>query len=81
MVVKIIIDRKVKKGKEAEFFDLLKELRSKAVSSKGYISGETLEPCLILITMLWSAPGRVLMIGRIGRRIRRGRRFRQGLKD
>ena len=42
MTVKIIIDRKVKKGKEAEFFDLLKELRSKAVPSKGYISGETL---------------------------------------
>ena len=42
MIVKIIIDRKVKKGKEAESFELLKELRSKAVSSKGYISGETL---------------------------------------
>ena len=42
MVVKVIIDRKVKKGKEVEFFNLLKELRSKAVSSKGYISGETL---------------------------------------
>jgi heme-degrading monooxygenase HmoA len=42
MVVKIIIDRKIKKGKEAEFFDLLKGLRSKAILSKGYISGETL---------------------------------------
>jgi len=42
MIVKIIIDRKVKKGKETEFYNLLKELRSKAVSSKGYISGETL---------------------------------------
>ena len=42
MTVKIIIDRKVKKGKESELFDLLKELRSKAVHSKGYISGETL---------------------------------------
>ena len=42
MAVKIIIDRKVKKGKESEFFELLKELRSKAISSKGYISGETL---------------------------------------
>jgi heme-degrading monooxygenase HmoA len=42
MAVKIIIDRKVKKGKETELFDLLKELRSKAISSKGYISGETL---------------------------------------
>jgi heme oxygenase (mycobilin-producing) len=42
MAVRIIIDRKVKKGKEGEFFALLKELRSRAVSSKGYISGETL---------------------------------------
>ena len=42
MVVKIIIDRKLKKGKESDFFELLKELRSKAISSKGYISGETL---------------------------------------
>ena len=42
MAVKVIIDRKVKKGKESEFFDLLKELRSKAIPSRGYISGETL---------------------------------------
>lgn len=42
MSVKIIIDRKVKKGKEAEFAKLLRELRVKAVPSKGYISGETL---------------------------------------
>ena len=42
MAVKVIIDRKVKKGKEVEFFNLLQELRSKAVSSKGYIPGETL---------------------------------------
>ena len=42
MTVKIIIDRKIKKGKEADVFGLLKELRSKAISSKGYISGETL---------------------------------------
>ena len=42
MAVRIIIDRKVKKGKEAEFSKLLRDLRSKAVPSKGYISGETL---------------------------------------
>jgi heme-degrading monooxygenase HmoA len=42
MTVKIIIDRKVKKGKESELFDLLKELRSRAISTKGYISGQTL---------------------------------------
>ena len=42
MTVKIIIDRKVKKGKGGEFFAMLKKLRSRAISFKGYISGETL---------------------------------------
>jgi heme-degrading monooxygenase HmoA len=42
MAVRIIIDRKVKKGKEADFAKLLRELRSKAIFSKGYISGEML---------------------------------------
>jgi hypothetical protein len=40
MAVRIILDRKVKKGKE-QFAKLLRELRSKAMPSKGYISGET----------------------------------------
>lgn len=42
MAVKIIIDRKVKKGKESDFCKLLRQLRSKAIASKGYPSGETL---------------------------------------
>lgn len=42
MAVRIIIDRKVKKGREADFAKLLRELRSKAIPSRGYISGETL---------------------------------------
>jgi len=42
MAVRIIIDRKVKKGKESDFAKMLRELRSKAIPSKGYISGETL---------------------------------------
>jgi heme-degrading monooxygenase HmoA len=42
MTVKVIIDREVIKGKESKFSELLRQLRSKAVSSKGYISGETL---------------------------------------
>ena len=42
MAVRIIIDRKVKKGKEPELAKCLRELRSKAMPSKGYISGETL---------------------------------------
>lgn len=42
MAVRIIIDRKVKKGKERDFAVMLRELRAKAIPSKGYISGETL---------------------------------------
>jgi len=42
MAVRIIIDRKVKKGKEPNFAKMLRELRAKAIPSKGYISGETL---------------------------------------
>ena len=42
MAVKIIIRRKVSKDKEAQLLPLLLELRSKATSQPGYISGETL---------------------------------------
>jgi heme-degrading monooxygenase HmoA len=42
MAVKIIIDRKVKRGKEEDFGKLLRELRSKAIPSACYISCETL---------------------------------------
>jgi len=42
MAVRIIIDRKVKKGKEPSLSKLLRDLRLKAIASKGYISGETL---------------------------------------
>jgi heme-degrading monooxygenase HmoA len=40
MSVRIIIDRRVKKGKESDLAKLLRELRSKAFFSKGYITGE-----------------------------------------
>jgi len=59
MTIKIIIDRKIRKGKEAEVFDLLKELRSKAISSKGYISGETLralsDPHNYVVVSTWQS--------------------------
>ena len=42
MAVRIIIDRRVRKGKEPELAKWLRELRSKAMPSKGYVSGETL---------------------------------------
>ena len=42
MSVKIIIRRKVPKSKEAKLLPLFLELRSKAITQPGYISGETL---------------------------------------
>ena len=42
MAVKIIIRRKVPKEKEADLLPLLIQLRSKATTQPGYISGETL---------------------------------------
>ncbi len=42
MAIRIIIDRKVKRGKETEFAKLVKQVRSRAIFSRGYISGELL---------------------------------------
>jgi heme-degrading monooxygenase HmoA len=59
MAVRIIIDRKVKKGKEADFAKLLRELRSKAIPSTGYISGETLraldDPYNYIVITTWQS--------------------------
>ncbi len=57
MTVRIIIDRKVKKGSVSEFLKLLEELRKKAISAKGYISGETLQasddPNNLIVVSTW----------------------------
>jgi heme-degrading monooxygenase HmoA len=59
MAVRIIIDRKVKKGKEKDFARMLRELRSKAMPSKGYISGETLraqdDPHNYIVISTWQS--------------------------
>ena len=59
MAVKIIIDRKVKKGKETDFSKFLRELRSKAIPSSGYISGETLratdDPHNYIVITTWQS--------------------------
>ncbi len=59
MAVRIVIDRKVKKGRESDFSKLLRELRLKAVPSKGYISGETLraldDPCNYIVITTWQS--------------------------
>ena len=54
MAVKILIQRKVRPGRENEFGEALRKLRSKAIHAQGYISGETLhsveEPSLHLVS-------------------------------
>lgn len=41
-MIKVIVERKVKKGSEIEFHRLLREVKSAATLYPGYISGETL---------------------------------------
>jgi heme-degrading monooxygenase HmoA len=57
MAAKIIIDRRVKKGRVPDFLKLLEELRRKAISAKGYISGETLQasddPYNLIVVSTW----------------------------
>ena len=59
MAVRIIIDRKVKKGKEADFAKLLRKLRSQAMFSEGYISGEILrvrdDPQNYIVITAWQS--------------------------
>ena len=57
MAIKVIITRKVAKGREKDLLPLLMELRTKAMNQKGYISGETLvnhyDPCNIAVVSTW----------------------------
>jgi len=59
MSVRMIIDRKVKKGKEVDFAKLLRKLRSKAIFSEGYISGEMLrdrdDPQNYIVITTWQS--------------------------
>ncbi len=59
MSVRIIIDRKVKKGKETDFAKLLRKLRSQAIFSEGYISGEMLrahkDPQNYIVITAWQS--------------------------
>lgn len=59
MAIKVLIERKIKPGKEKELNEVVKELRSVAIRTKGYISGETLrsieEPSLHLVISAWKS--------------------------
>jgi heme-degrading monooxygenase HmoA len=57
MAIKILIHRKVRRGKEKELSEAVRNLRSKIVHAGGYISGETLrsieDPSLYLVISTW----------------------------
>jgi heme-degrading monooxygenase HmoA len=59
MAVKILIQRKIRPGKEYELGQAIRELRSKAIHAQGYISGETLrsieDPSLHLVISTWKS--------------------------
>ncbi len=59
MAIKVIIERRVKKGMDTELAKLMRELRAKAMFAKGYISGETLRahdnPNLYLVITTWKS--------------------------
>ena len=59
MAVRIIVERKIKKGKEVELGKLLLELRSRAIKQKGYITGETLrdydDPSTHIVISTWES--------------------------
>jgi heme-degrading monooxygenase HmoA len=61
MAVRIIIERRIKKGKEMDLAKLLLELRSRAVKEKGYITGETLrdydDPSTHIVISTWESAG------------------------
>jgi len=61
MAVKILIQRKVKPGKEEALNDIVRELRSKAMYAEGFISGETLQsmanPSMHLVISTWKSIG------------------------
>ena len=59
MAIKVIIERKIKGGKEEELGQLLRQLRAKALLAPGYISGQTLrsivDPRLYLVISTWKS--------------------------
>ena len=56
-MVRVIIERRLKAGKEREMWTLLNELRSKAMCQSGYVAGETLvgydNPSLWVVITTW----------------------------
>jgi heme-degrading monooxygenase HmoA len=59
MAIKVIIKRKLKKGRAKEVFALLNKFRSEAMCQDGYITGETLtgfdDPQKVLVIGTWQS--------------------------
>ena len=59
LTVRVLIERKIKKGNESDFARLCRELRINAISMEGYISGETLrsvdDPNRVLVISTWQS--------------------------
>jgi len=59
MAIKVIISRKVARGKEKDLLPLLMDLRTRAMSQEGYISGETWkgasDPDEFLVISTWKS--------------------------
>ncbi|MGD8388253.1 MAG: antibiotic biosynthesis monooxygenase [Desulfobacteraceae bacterium] len=59
MAIKVIIQRKVPKGKQEALVPLLMELRARAIKQAGYISGETLrnvaDPEDYIVISVWQS--------------------------
>ncbi len=57
MAVKVLIERRVKKGYEELVWDMLRDLRGQAVRQKGYLYGETWrsldDPRVFLVSSTW----------------------------
>ena len=60
MSARVIIERKVMKGKENEALSILRELRIAAMHRKGYFCGETMrardDPSTFVVLGIWQQP-------------------------
>lgn len=60
MNIKVLIERQVRAGFEGMVWDMLQELRSEAVRSRGYLFGETWRsvdnPRVFMVLTAWASP-------------------------
>ena len=60
MSTRVIIERRVKKAKEVEALEIMRELRVMALHKKGYFCGETMQslddPSTYAVLSIWQRP-------------------------